>query len=497
MEALNREKTEDLDNDINDPSLRQGAASNPMESIWVGASAGTGKTKVLTDRVLRLLLPRSDGRDATPPNRILCITFTKAGANEMSVRISETLGKWAVMELGELKGVLAKLLGSAPSQEQLDTAQRLFADVIDCAGGLQIMTIHSFCQSVLGRFPLEADLPPNFTLLDDAMAASMMRQAQSQVLDLAQDDSSAGSPLSSALHALASNMDEDRFTGLIGNICKERSQLYKLFDRYINATGVYAAICEYYDIAQGIDPSDIIEGFCSSLCINAGGLRDVAEAMLQDKGKTAPVYGGGILRWLDASLEGRVQDFDDYRAVFVKKDGDMRTGGFPTKGVLKACPDAADILRVEAQRLIEISEQIKRIKSAQMTRDLLIIGYEVLEQYSKLKQQKGELDFDDLIIRTMNLLQGKTKSFAQLGLGEAGDVTPWIMYKLDQGLDHILVDEAQDTNPEQWRIIEALCEEFFSGNSARDEVMRTSFTVGDIKQSIYSFQRAAPEELSV
>ena len=489
MEAVKREGAEELD-----PNMRQGAASNPMESIWVGASAGTGKTKVLTDRVLRLLLPRSDGQSATPPNRILCITFTKAGANEMSVRINDTLGKWAVMELVELQGTLCKLLGGTPSQEQLDTAQRLFADVIDCAGGLQIMTIHSFCQSVLGRFPLEADLPPNFTLLDDAMAANIMRQAQSHVLDLAQEDGSAGSPISDALHVLASNMDEDRFTRLIGDICKERSQLYKLFDRYKSAVGVYAAICEYYDIAQGVDPSDLIEGFCSSSCINVSGLRFVAESMLQDKGKTAPVYGAGILRWLDALLAGRVEGFDAYRAVFIKKDGDIRNSGFPTKGVLKTCPDAVDVLQEEAQRLIEVGEQIKRIKSAQMTRDLLIIGYEVVGQYTKLKQQQGVLDFDDLIIRTMDLLHGNTKSFTRLGAADSGNITPWIMYKLDQGLDHILVDEAQDTNPEQWRIIEALCEEFFSGMSARDDVQRTSFTVGDIKQSIYSFQRAAPEE---
>ena len=477
-----------------DPNVSQRTASNPQESIWVGASAGTGKTKVLTDRVLRLLLPRGDGRAATRVNRILCLTFTKAAANEMAVRINKVLSSWAVMDITDLVIVLNDLLGHTPNKEQLESAQRLFADVVDCPGGLQIMTIHSFCQSVLGRFPLEADLPPNFDLLDDALAGEMMNQAQSCVLERLQSDEYAGSPLGNALNVLASDIDEGGFTNLVRGVCQERHQLSLIFDRYHNADGLYAAICEHYDIAQNMSETDIIVSLCQGGNYDINSLRLAGEALRQDKGKKAPIYGQSILRWLDSSLADRVRLFPEYKETFLKSDGELRSQAFPPKGAIKAYPQCADVLHEEAARLINGQEIIKRAKSAQMTRDLLLIGDAVLKEYVRIKRAQGMLDFDDLIIKTMELFNGNTESLSRLNDTDFGNITPWIMYKMDQGLDHILVDEAQDTNPEQWRIIEALCDEFFSGLSARDDILRTSFTVGDVKQSIYSFQRAAPEE---
>ncbi len=483
MEAIERKAQE------TDPNILQRAASNPLESIWVGASAGTGKTKVLTDRVLRLLLPRDDGQAGTNPNRILCLTFTKAAANEMALRINKTLSRWAVMEAGELNKTLADLLGHEPLQEQLTVAGRLFADVIDCAGGLQIMTIHSFCQSVLGRFPLEADLPPNFKLLDEFMSVEMMRQAQNDVLEQAQSSEHAASPLHLALHNIAEDLDEASFTAIIRAICAERGQLMRLFERYNGADGVYASICQYYAIRQNESPSDIIASLCYESNYDSANLRLVAEELIQDKGAKAQLRGRIMMQWLNSSFEERVSSFDNYKTAFLTKDGAMHKQAFPPKAILNSYPHYADILQAEAQRIIEANEAIKCVKSAQMTRDLLIIGHEVLARYGKIKNEQAALDFDDLILRTMALLRGQTQGFAGMD-----NVSAWIMYKLDQGLDHILVDEAQDTNPEQWRIIESLCEEFFSGMSARDDVLRTSFTVGDVKQSIYSFQRAAPEE---
>ncbi len=472
-----------------DPNILQRTASNPQESIWVGASAGTGKTKVLTDRVLRLLLPRADGNVGTPPNRILCLTFTKAAANEMALRINKTLSCWAVMDLEELSSTLENLLGHEPSGEQLGVAGRLFADVIDCAGGLQIMTIHSFCQSVLGRFPLEADLPPNFKLLDEVMAAEIMSRAQNDVFEKAQSSEYASSPLNAALHNLAAELDEDSFSSIIRGICSERHQLVNLFARYHGADGVYAAICEHYGINQGAGADDIIASICIDGSYDGANLRVVAMELAQDKGKHASARAANMLAWLNASFEGRQKLFHDYKSAFLTQKETMLKQAFPPSNIDKKYPEYKGILQKEANRLIDAIETMGLVKSAQMTRDLLIIGHEIFMRYSQIKKEKATLDFDDQILRTMELLKGETKVLAGLS-----DVAPWIMYKLDQGLDHILVDEAQDTNPEQWRIIESLCEEFFSGMSARDEVMRTSFTVGDIKQSIYSFQRAAPEE---
>ncbi len=481
--------------EILDANLPQRAASKPQESIWVAASAGTGKTKVLTDRVLRLLLPREDGQGATPPNRILCLTFTKAAANEMAMRINETLGKWAVMEVEALEKTLHDLLGVTPTPQQIEMAQRLFADVVDCPGGLQIKTIHSFCKSVLGRFPIEADLPANFSELDEGQANDLVKQAQTKVLRLAQLPEQKASPLAQAFYTLSTALDEDRFSKLINDVVKERFQLRKLMERYKTLDNIFAGICDHYDIDPMLNADAVAESLCADGAYDETNLRRVAEAMLEDGSKQGPERGATILEWFNATYETRVQTLDNYSLVFLTKEREIRsTKGFPVKAVCDAFPECTDILQEEARRIYNAHETIKRIQSAQMTRDILVMGMAVLEEYTKIKQEQGALDFDDLIIRTMELLGGNTHSFRSLGEKDRVIIPNWIMYKLDQGLDHILVDEAQDTNPEQWRIVESLTMEFFEGQSARDDVLRTSFTVGDIKQSIYRFQRAAPEE---
>ncbi len=488
----------DVHNRSNDPNVLQRAASNPDESIWVGASAGTGKTKVLTDRVLRLLLPRDDGRPATLPSRILCLTFTKAAANEMALRITEKLAEWAVMDIDHedqkksLRKVLGGLLGKPPTDEQLNAAQRLFADVIDCAGGLQIMTIHSFCQSVLGRFPIEADLAPGFKIMEEAGAAKLMKRAQSDVLEDALKDENAGSAISVALHNLAQDLHEEAFEHLIKDVCAEKLQISKTIQSYGSVEGVYAALCEFYDVPLNQSSADVYSVLATA--VNEGDLRLAADAMLQGAGKDETKSAQSILEWLRFDVAERVQSFDVYKAAFLTSGGTLRARGFPTKATEKILPACRDILEKEGERILRAVDQVKRIKSAALTRDALVLGGAISDRYGALKQAQGGVDFDDLIMRTMALLQGKSQVFSLLEHDDQALIPSWVMYKMDQGLDHILVDEAQDTNPEQWQIIEALCQEFFDGFGARDDVLRTSFTVGDIKQSIYSFQRAAPDE---
>lgn len=463
--------------DVIDPNILQRQASDPDSSIWVSASAGTGKTKVLTDRVLRLLLPRSDDRPGTPAHKILCLTFTKAAANEMALRIQNMLGRWAIMEEADLHASLESLLGHSATDLQYDSARRLFAENIDSAGSLRVMTTHSFCQSVLGRFPLEAGLSPYSEVLDDVRSLSLLKDAQSDVLRLLQDDEVAGSMDADAVNNLLSELEESRFLSLIMQVSSERNQLAQLLDRYGSVENFYAAICSFYKIEQGLTPNSLIERAC--LCPDEDNLRSVAEIMLQDKGKTAPRFGAIILQWLNAAQHDRVNLFDSYQSVFLKVDGELRIASFPTKFVKEANPNSEAILRQESERLAEFLDIEKRVRSATLTRDLLLVGSRILGRYAALKHAQGVLDFDDLVIRTLELLQNQSD---------------WVMYKLDEGLDHILVDEAQDTNPEQWGIVRALCTEFFTGLGARDDIVRTSFTVGDVKQSIYSFQRAAPAE---
>ncbi len=460
-----------------DPNVLQRRASDPESSIWVSASAGTGKTKVLTDRVLRLLLPRGDGYAGTPAQKILCLTFTKAAANEMALRVQNILGRWATMEEGKLRAALKVLMDSEPNDTQYQAARRLFAENIDNGGGLKVMTIHSFCQSVLGRFPLEAGLSPYSIVLDEIQALTLLKDAQGSVLRELQSDGMAGSALSDAMHMILSELEEERFLSLVMQISSERNQLTGLIEKHGHLDGVYAALCDFYNIQTGLSLEDVTCQMCSQSDEHA--LRFAADALLQDTGKKCPGYGRVILQWLDCDLEGRLAGLDAYLDVFLKKDGEPRVSGFPTKKVKEVDPNSEVVLRKEAERLAALLDVQKCVRSALMTRGLLMIGSEILDRYQSLKQAQGALDFDDLVIRTMELLQGQSA---------------WVMYKLDQGLDHILVDEAQDTNPEQWGIVEALVAEFFDGYGARDEILRTSFTVGDVKQSIYSFQRAAPAE---
>lgn len=489
------------------PDLLQRTASNPHDSVWVSASAGTGKTKVLTDRVLRLLLPRSDGQSATPAHKILCLTFTKAAASEMANRINKMLAAWAVMPVEVSEGIeekktlryaLSDLLGHDPSADQIEAAQQLFANIVDCVNGLQILTIHSFCQSLLGRFPLEADLPPNFKVLDETQSSEYLREAKAKTFSEAVKTESAGSALYQAYENILQIISEDSLDVLLNTIINERFQLRAMCEKMnwndLEGQALHQALCNFLDISTTLTAHDLIDTFVTDQNRNDRILIELADVMLVSKNVSDQKSGRIIKEWLILDKAGRFELYDAYRNVLLKSDGEPRTHNFPTKEVFEKFPEGIDHLRAESEKLVQIQEQVKAIQTAQGTRDLMVIGFAVLDAYEVMKHDAGLLDFNDLIVKTLYLLQGKTLSFSSLDTTAQSNSASWIMYKMDQGLDHILVDEAQDTNPEQWRIIEAICNEFFVGLGARDNMQRTSFTVGDIKQSIYGFQRAAPEE---
>lgn len=479
------------DKEEQSPDILQRRASNPDASIWVGASAGTGKTKVLTDRVLRILLPRDDGRPGTPAHKILCLTFTKAAANEMALRINKILSSWAVMDELSLTQSIAKLLGKTPSLEQVNAAQKLFANVIDCPGRLQITTIHSFCQSVLGRFPMEAGITPHFEILDDARKDALIRESLNDCV-LQADDT-----YESTIQFIVSKLGEDRFLALVRDMCSERHQINGIYKRFSGIDGVYSQLCEEFDL----DPEDTESGLLESACVNEVFAYDdilrIARSMNEDKAKRAQENANKILHWLSLSPVERATNIKSYMSAFLTQKGEVKSvkgQGLPPSSTLKNYADARLVLEAEAHRLIAVEDRIKSLNSARLTRDILHVSHSVLVRFEEKKNALGVLDFDDLVLKTMALLTGKSISFSQLSSEELGMVPEWVMYKMDQGLDHILVDEAQDTNPEQWRIIEAISDEFYRGYSTRDDSVRTSFTVGDAKQSIYSFQRASPQE---
>ena len=469
-----------------DPNVLQRKASNPAVSVWVGASAGTGKTKVLTDRVLRLMLPRTDGQKATPPHKILGITFTKAGASEMALRINKMLGEWAVLPSETLATELQDLLGQPPTPEQTAAARRLFADVVDTPGGLKIMTIHSFCQSVLSRFPLEAGLPPYFTGLEETESAALLKTASDRVIKALESDPA--SLESTAFRRIAETINAEQFFGLARAMASERRQLRDLIAQHFGLEGLYTNLCSKLGVKPGIEPQQIKLEACADRSFDKTGLQKACKALALSKNKSDQESAAILGDWLEATSLERAAIFEKYQNLYFTKEGELRKK-LATDTAVKSAPEILSILDREATRLLALREEINAASCALLTRDLLRLGQAIIDEFQNIKTARAALDYDDLIFTTLDLLEGRTNT---LGADKA---TGWVLYKLDRGLDHILIDEAQDTNPEQWKIIEALCADFFAGAGASTET-RTIFTVGDEKQSIYSFQRASPEEFA-
>ena len=460
-----------------DPNVLQRQAANPDTHIWVNASAGSGKTKVLTDRILRLLLPRSDGRPGTAIHKILGLTFTKAAANEMLLRLHKVLRGWSILPDGDLQQNLCALLGQKPTQDQTHAAQNLFTRVIDAPGGLKIMTIHAFCQSVLARFPLEAGLAPVMSTLDDSNACALITRALTQTI--AKTDH--------AEHAatLGSALPRSQCEEVIRAIIQERHQYSAILKTQFGVEGIYSQFCALNDIQAHMHPDAMLRQECENLPPQAQRLKKIAQHMLDSKGKTDQARGQAMAHYLATNTpEDRLTLYTDYYGAFIaaSTSPNRLRATMATKPILKADPDADAILTQEGERLLKINAQMQAANAGFLLRSILTIATDTLAMYDTLKTQHNALDYNDMILRTLALIQ-KSPS--------------WVMYKLDEGIDHILVDEAQDTNPEQWQIIETLCADMFahSPDSAAGIAQdRSLFVVGDEKQSIYSFQRAAPAE---
>ncbi len=462
-----------------DPNVIQQRASDPASSVWMSASAGSGKTKVLVDRLLRLFLPDQDGHGATPPHRILCLTFTKAGASEMAIRINKVLGEWAIAADTDLQKALRSLLGYAPTDQQKMIARHLFAKVLDAPGGLKITTIHAFCQSVLSRFPLEAGLTPNFDPIDENEAARLIEQARDQILDEARTGQNPH--MADIVMRLLHSQQEDTLMKELGNLTGERLQMAKLAHRRDHWADILAT---QIGIAPDLDEAQLTRTVCDDTAFDKHGLYEACTCLAGLPQKTSKTNAVLIQDWLDSTPAARADMLDDYMyKVYIAKSTGNMNKNLLNKTIQNQHPHIGDILEREADRLLTFIDQRLKIRLFRNTLDFLTLGLAVLERYQDIKESRAILDYDDMIIRTLHLLNTR-------------DISPWVMYKLDGGIDHILVDESQDTNPEQWEIIDLLTDEFFSGQSAADErddpVDRSLFVVGDKKQSIFSFQRAAP-----
>jgi ATP-dependent helicase/nuclease subunit A len=434
---------------------QQRRATGPAHSAWVEASAGTGKTKVLTDRVTRLLLAE------VKPERILCLTFTKAAAAEMRNRLAAQLGRWAMADDATLDEEIEKLIDRLPEFDERVIARRLFARVLDAPGGINILTIHAFCQALLKRFPLEAGVAPGFEVMDEADATTLLRQAQDeQIAALARADASPA--LAAALADVASKVSITEYAELMAALLRERAWL---LSRIADERGL-GRVRRRLAARLGCEHPPAIDEV--ALRVAAGALAKGTDKDIE--------RGRAIAAWLD-NKEGRESSLSDYRKVFFNKEGAV-FARLATKGAVAAMSNIVDVLRTEATRL----ECLRGAQLVEMTVALLRLGLDITERYGRAKRRRAALDYDDLIVATRGLLGG-------------AESAAWVLYKLDGGIDHVLVDEAQDTNPDQWEVIRRLTEEFFAGTGAVDRT-RTIFAVGDTKQSIFGFQRADPRKLA-
>ena len=451
-------------------------ASDPQYSVWVGASAGTGKTFVLTNRVLRLMLA------GTRPDKILCLTYTNTAAAEMAIRVNNRLAKWISLDDSILFDELCELLGCAPNQEQISLSKRLFADVLDVPGGLKIQTIHSFCQSLLGRFPIEAHVSPGFDLLDEITINEQLRLSRDELLlniHMGEDND-----LKNALTKISQVIAETTFVQLMKSIIAERDSIDHLFD--INNNSVKKVISSL-KLLLGLSVEDtrdtILDAACSDKSFNISALKKASQ-ILKTGRKTDVDRGEIIANWINQK-KSRKENFENYKKAYLRStDGDfLKT--YMTKDLALANGAALETLIKEAERVKFVTERLKAFELFENTTAILRLGDALLTTYKKRKKIHNVMDYDDLIMKVRNLLKIP---------GGAS----WVLYKLDEGIDHILIDEAQDTNPSQWEVIRHLAFEYFAGIGTRDEQIlsehpRTIFAVGDVKQSIYSFQKADPK----
>ena len=436
----------------------QRAASDPAVSAFVAASAGSGKTKLLVDRLLRLMLA------GAAPGRIQCLTFTKAAAAEMAVRLQRVLGEWVTLDDAALDSRLAGL-DVAATAEVRAKARALFAAVLDLPGGMRIGTIHAFCQSLLRRFPLEAALSPHFGLVDDTEAANALAEAREAMLSGAWTEQKRAD-----LAVLAGLATAAQFGDLVRVLLPHAARLEAEPAAYRRALGVDAE---------------------SDAAIVAGAVAWPGEAAVAAAARVAARDGSDgvrekarrLLEYLSIPSEERAEHWAMWREEFLRPDGALRGPSVFVNKRLAADHDGLlDVFLAEQARVAAVEDVRRALQVAQMSAALARLAAPVAAAYAGRKEAAFQLDYDDLIARTARLL---------VDPGAA-----WVLYKLDGGLDHLLLDEVQDTAPAQWEIAGALTAEFFAGAGAREEA-RTVFAVGDRKQSIYGFQGADPDQFEV
>ncbi len=447
----------------------QQRASDPAISAWVSANAGSGKTHVLVQRIIRLLLA------GVPPHRILALTYTKAAAANMANRVFGTLGGWVTLDDEALAAKLKEVDGTDADAGRLKLARRLFARAVETPGGLKIQTIHAFCERLLQLFPFEANVAARFEVLDDAARALLEAGARQGLLTAAATGDEA--ELATALDAVTELCGETKLEELLREAMRLKPLLRRIGgnpDERDEAERLIAA-------ALGLKPGETVETIDAVLERDALTDDETDEAIRVLTAAGGTTNTGRAEALAEARLaRGSAHWRSRYERIFLTEKGTPSSDKLFFTGDARKAAVRERAVR-ERDRVAELHQRRRAAEAVRRTRALLVVADFVLSRYESAKAARGALDFDDLIERTETLLSRSESA--------------WVLFKLDQGIDHLLVDEAQDTSPMQWAILRRLTDEFFTGEGARAG-RRTVFAVGDPKQSIYSFQGAEPAEFA-
>ena len=449
-----------------DASRQQEAASDPGVSVFVSANAGTGKTKLLTDRVLRLML------DGSPPESILCVTYTRAAAAEMQNRISARLAEWTVMTSDDLAKDLGRMGIAVPSQSMLRNARSLFAEILDSDDGPRIETVHSFCQSILRRFPIEAGIVPNAELADELEQTRLKIQVRESLMQ-------SGDPaIEGAIAILAEQTGEGSADELLANLVRA--------ERRLDDPAILASLDAHFVDACGVRADLDTEALLSDALarIDSERLRAAAAVLSECGVKTHVSRAAVITTWLGEDDFGRRYHIDLLISELFTGGSPSAERGLSNADLRKTLPDLVDILQSVQAALAGFVTARMEGRCRELTRALYVYGRAFHVGYAALKRRLGLLDYDDLIALTNAMLK-------------QSDAAEWVAWKLDSAIRHMLVDEAQDTSPSQWQLLRRLSDEFFDSPMDDPDARRTLFIVGDFKQSIYSFQGADPAVLGV
>ncbi len=444
-----------------DIAKNQMRAGNPDHSVWVSANAGSGKTHILTKRVLRLLL------SGVEPQNIVCLTYTKAAAAEMKSRIGRDLGQWALMNDERLKEELRQISGRTPTEREIRRARTLFALALETPGGLKINTIHGFCEAALHRFPLEAGVPVNFSVIEDRERDDMIERARKRILASGLDENG---KIGEAVATLFASMGDDTINKTIRSAMGQGRRL-----RHVLADTRTAKnnLRQVLNVTKNLSIEQLKEKIVNESLLD----RQSFEQVLKVLEPAPPNARKKRLADLLGQMKFDARTAKDMQGAFLT-NGLKPRRALMLKAEKERFPELSEMLEAERDRIFELSNQIRKVELLERSQALLDVLSAIHKSYEEAKRASEKLDFDDLISHFETLLS-------------TGTSAEWVRYKMDAAMAHILVDESQDTNPDQWRVIKLLVEEFFAGESSAT-INRTIFGVGDEKQSIFGFQGAEP-----